>query len=129
MKDLITCIPDLTAFRQEALSIANDKSHPANIMVDSTNEGLIFNKGLHVPVVYNGNMSVALCRTDTPEAIDGTMENLEVIGECIKNDKGENEYKFRPYGEDKCYSVYSIEPVELTDGKTYTPPGMFGVFA
>jgi hypothetical protein len=129
MADLITYIKDLEAFRVEALAIANDENHPANSMVKLVEDGLIFNGGLHVPVVYNGNMSVALCRTDTPDTIDGTIENLEVIGECIKNESGENEYSFRQGGEGKCYSVYSIDPITLEDGIVYTPPKMFGVFA
>lgn len=128
MKDLITYISDLTAFRLEAKAVLDDNSHPAHKFVTKHQESLIFNKGVHIPVYYNGNESLSLCRTDNPDGIDGTLTNLQIIGECV-----DGEYRFRSGGKTKYESVYDISTKQIDDGEggtvDYTPPYMIGKFA
>ena len=131
MKDLITYIPDLAAFRLEAIEVFKTKGtsneHPAAKFLSKVDDALRFNtQGF--PVYYNGNQSLCLVRTNYPDDLDGTVESLEVIGECIGD-----EYIFSRGGKTKYESVRDMTPITIDngDGTTYdqTPSYMIGVYA
>jgi len=132
MKDIITHIPDLEKFRIEAAEIYESKGgskehHAAKFLFKDDSGNLIFNAS-KTPVVYQGNSSLCLVRTDRASDLDGTIDSLEVIGECVNG-----EYVFRPYGKDKYESTYQTDEVVTVspDGikATYKPPYMFGIFS
>lgn len=127
MKDLITYIADLTAFRAEISEIVKDASHPANELLLFHDGVFTFNEGLHTPVYYNGNKSLCLCRTDKKDIIDNHVVNMDVIGECING-----EFSFYGGGKEIYESVYDTSTREININEElvgYTPPYKFGVMA
>ncbi len=132
MKDIITYIPDLTAFRIEAVEVYKTKGttseHPAAKFLSLSKDGILVFIASQTPVKYNENKSLCLVRTNSHDNLDGTLENFEIIGECING-----EYEFRPYGKAKYESAYNTKPIMIDNGEggeiEYTPPYMFGSFA
>ena len=124
MIDIITYIPDLTAFRLEANTNAQAKSHGFTF----TDGGDISYNVAKIPVHYNpdGIRSLCLIRlmTKEDEAVFNGLASCEKIGECINKD-----YIFDAGGEDIYNEVYDQAPVDLGGGEFYNPPKMIGVFS
>lgn len=127
MKDLITYIDDLKAFRAEIAEIIKDENHPANELLMFQDGIFTFNNGIHTPVYYNGNKSLCLCRTDKKDIIDNHVINMDVIGDCING-----EFVFYDGGKEIYESVYDTKLKKINiGGETidYTPPYKFGVIS
>lgn len=129
MKDIITYISNLAAFRVEAEEVCQTKGapneHPAAIFLSKDGDTILFNAN-KIPVQYGDNKSLCLVRTEHHSDLDGTLENMEIIGECING-----EYVFRDGGRDKYESTYSTKPYDIEvsgETLTVTPPYMIGVF-
>lgn len=127
MKDLITYISDLQAFRLEIADIVKDESHPANELLIFHDGVFTFNNGLHIPVHYKGNKSLCLCRTNKNDIIVNHVSNMQIIGECVDGD-----FIFYDGGKDIYESVYDTSTRQIQiNGEyvDYAPPYQFGVIA
>ena len=132
MKDIITYIPNLKEFHIEAMEVYKSKGtaneHPAVKFLSLSEDGALLFNASQTPVMYNVNKSLCLVRTNNYDDLDGTLENFEIIGECI-----DGEYEFRPYGKAKYEAAYNTNPIIIDDGEggeiEYTPPYMLGSFA
>lgn len=131
MKDLITYIPDLTAFRVEAENIYQTKGteyeNPAAIFLSKDEDGnMLFNTD-KVPVHYQGDQSLCLIRTNEISSLE-QITSMEIIGECV-----DNNYVFVDGGQAKYEATYDTTTQTYTDEYDneieYTPPYMIGVFA
>ncbi len=125
MIDIITYIPDLTAFRFEAQQNAENGVLGFNFI-----DGKVEYNITKIPVAYKGLSSVCLVRLVSVDEIDvfNKMESCEKIGVCENN-----RYIFDDGGQDKYESVHDISDrkVKNGDGETITikTPYMIGVFS
>lgn len=79
--DVITHVSDLTAFRAEALALADVDSSP----FFTDDEGGLLYDCLKTPVHYLGNESLSLIRAVDDSQLDGLV-NIHRIGLCINNE-------------------------------------------
>lgn len=124
--DIITYIPDLTAFRAEASSKAND-----NISGFVMDDGKVTYTVGKIPVHYSGNESLCLIRLNMQDEID----IFESMASCFRLGVCEgNSYIFDSSEDEAIYDrVYPRTPVVMTDtdGVEYTKvyPYKIGVFS
>lgn len=125
--DVIAYIPDLTAFRIEAETLAKNNIH--GFSFDEAGK-LQYNVS-KIPVVYKNNTSVCLLRLTTKDDISA-FKSLNTVENIGYYDKVTNKYIFKTGGKTKYESVYDTTPKTiLIDGADtiYQPPYMIGVFA
>ncbi|MCP4987565.1 MAG: hypothetical protein GY928_16360 [Colwellia sp.] len=122
MIDIITYIPDLTAFRVEATDNANNK-----ILGFSFDEvGSLRYDLTKIPTRYSSDLTSSIClvRLASQDELD-VFNNLDTcarIGICE-----DGEYIFDAGGEVIYDSIHDQTPI-ITDDGTYTPPKMIGAF-
>ena len=121
MIDILTYIPDLTAFRLEAKQNADNNTLGFSIDED----GNISYNISKIPVHYNADelRSVCLIRLVTQDEIDvfDSLQSCERIGVCENNS-----YIFDDGGEAIYNDVYDQTPVIIDEDTAYTPPSMIG---
>ena len=123
MIDIITYIPNLTLFRNEADQCA--KNGVKGFSFDDN--GSVLYDVSKIPVYYNsdGFRSVCLVRFVDKDEVDvfNSLTTCEQIGVCENKS-----YIFDEGGKAIYDSVYDQSPINTPDG-AYVPPEMIGVFA
>lgn len=126
--DILTHIPDLTAFRAEALAHAGDEASPAKQWFSLDDEGTLSYSATKIPVHYSGNESVCLIRV----ADDSSLTHITTMNRLGVCEGGQ--YVFdSPEAQATYERLYDTKPRMVNDEEgnqmEYTPPYMIGVFA
>lgn len=125
MKDVITYIPDLIAFKAEAVKL----SKAGDDLFTFNDDNLSYNVN-KIPVRYKGNESICLIRGDVTDL--ERLGTVQALGECIDTPLGKK-YEFIDAISKDIYERVrgSIECTYEVDGKEVKSyrPYMIGVFS